>query len=149
MFKKWIAVLLLTGLVLTMLGCVVPDYAYYPQPPYPFHPMNERRYYDDDYPRHRRHLENRDDQPGGNADISSRIDDPGAPVRDNIAPSPTLKESPTSNTPEKGNVPMATRTNRPGRVKSPYPPYSELDITGLPSGSLAKDPTTGQVFRLP
>ena len=36
-----------------------------------------------------------------------------------------------------------------GRVKSPYPPYNELDVTGLPSGSLATDPTTGKVFRVP
>ena len=36
-----------------------------------------------------------------------------------------------------------------GRVKSPHPPYNELDVTGLPSGSLATDPTTGKVFRVP
>lgn len=47
------------------------------------------------------------------------------------------------------DLPVATRINKPGRVKSPYPPYSELNITRLPGGSLAKDPSTGQVFRLP
>lgn len=49
------------------------------------------------------------------------------------AESPTLIGSPTT----------------AGRVKSPYPPYNELDVTGLPSGSLATDPTTGKVFRVP
>ena len=47
------------------------------------------------------------------------------------------------------DVPVATFTNKPGRIKSPYPPFNELDVTGLPPGSLAKDPSTGKVFRLP
>jgi hypothetical protein len=34
-------------------------------------------------------------------------------------------------------------------VKSPFPPYGELDVTGLASGSLAKDPVSGKVFRVP
>jgi hypothetical protein len=42
-----------------------------------------------------------------------------------------------------------TRTTKAGLVKSPYPPYNELDVTGLPTGSLAMDPTTGKVFRVP
>ena len=50
---------------------------------------------------------------------------------------------------DKSEVLTATKTSRPGRVKSPYPPYRELDVTGLPSGSLAKDPTSGKVFRVP
>lgn len=41
------------------------------------------------------------------------------------------------------------RTSKPGRVISPYPPYQELDITGLASGSLALDPTTQKVFEVP
>jgi hypothetical protein len=47
------------------------------------------------------------------------------------------------------NVPMASRGSKPGRVKIPFPPYNELDVSGLSSGSLAKDPTTGKVFRIP
>lgn len=50
---------------------------------------------------------------------------------------------------ETNTHPTAIRTNRVGRVKSPYPPYPELDVTGLPPGSLAKDPVTGKIFRLP
>lgn len=41
------------------------------------------------------------------------------------------------------------KTAKPGRVISPYPPYKELDITGLESGSLALDPTTQKVFEVP
>jgi hypothetical protein len=42
-----------------------------------------------------------------------------------------------------------SKTGKDGRVKSPYPPFNELDVTGLPAGSLAMDPTTGKVFRVP
>lgn len=48
------------------------------------------------------------------------------------------------------SAPTAVRVpNRPTRVKSPFPPYGELDVTGLPSGSLAKDPVSGKVFKIP
>jgi hypothetical protein len=42
-----------------------------------------------------------------------------------------------------------SKTTKEGRVKSPYAPFNELDVTGLPGGSLAMDPTTGKVFRVP
>ncbi len=48
-----------------------------------------------------------------------------------------------------GNFLKGKRTNKEGRVVSPYPPYQELDITGLSSGSLALDPTTQKVFEVP
>lgn len=48
-----------------------------------------------------------------------------------------------------GSTLTGTRTTKAGLVKSPYPPYNELDVTGLPTGSLAMDPTTGKVFRVP
>jgi hypothetical protein len=47
------------------------------------------------------------------------------------------------------NVPVAAKSSKPGRVKLPFPPYSELDVSGMPSGSLAKDPTSGRIFRIP
>jgi hypothetical protein len=47
------------------------------------------------------------------------------------------------------DYPTATRAKKPGFVKSPYPPYQELDTTGMISGSLARDPTTGKIFRVP
>lgn len=36
-----------------------------------------------------------------------------------------------------------------GRAKSPYAPYNTLDVEGLPSGSFARDPSTGKIFRVP
>jgi hypothetical protein len=51
--------------------------------------------------------------------------------------------------PDTSNVPLATPSKKRGFVKSPYPPYHELDATGLVSGSLAKDPTTGKIFKVP
>ena len=42
-----------------------------------------------------------------------------------------------------------SKTSKPGRVKSPYPPYNELDVEGLKSGQLALDPTTQRVFKVP
>ena len=44
---------------------------------------------------------------------------------------------------------VGKKTGVPGRVLSPYPPYQELDVTGLASGSLALDPTTDKVFEIP
>lgn len=59
-------------------------------------------------------------------------------------------EAPPPKTPaQPPSVLTGTKTGKIGRVKSPYAPYSELDVTGLPSGSLALDPTTQKVFRIP
>jgi hypothetical protein len=62
------------------------------------------------------------------------------------APPPTTPSKPPI---DRSNIPTATRTNKPGRVKNPFAPDKELDVSGLPSGSLAKDPDTGKVFRVP
>lgn len=62
------------------------------------------------------------------------------------------KEEPPANFPSSsnsGSFLKGKRTGKPGRVISPYPPYKELDITGLDSGSLALDPTTQKVFEVP
>ncbi|MGC4016254.1 MAG: hypothetical protein QM755_17290 [Luteolibacter sp.] len=45
--------------------------------------------------------------------------------------------------------PTATKTANPDRVLSPYPPYNVIDVAGIKSGKLAKDPSTGEVFRVP
>jgi hypothetical protein len=45
--------------------------------------------------------------------------------------------------------PVGTVGKKPGRVVSPYAPHNELDVRGLPSGSLALDPTTQKVFKVP
>lgn len=66
---------------------------------------------------------------------------------------PAQSPAPTSSaptTPSSNNTTLTgSRTSKDGRVKSPYPPYNELDVSGLPTGSLAMDPTTGKVFRVP
>ncbi|MBB5350460.1 hypothetical protein HNR46_000684 [Haloferula luteola] len=54
------------------------------------------------------------------------------------APAPTPSSYPTAN-------PSGT----PGQVVSPYPPYKKIDVTGFSSGQLAKDPTSGKIFRVP
>lgn len=48
-----------------------------------------------------------------------------------------------------GSFLKGKKTAKAGRVISPYPPYKELDVTGLESGSLALDPTTQKVFEVP
>lgn len=48
-----------------------------------------------------------------------------------------------------GSFLVGKKTSKAGRVISPYAPYNELDITGLPTGSLALDPTTQKVFQVP
>jgi hypothetical protein len=51
--------------------------------------------------------------------------------------------------PPASSYPMGTRSTKPGFVKSPYEPFNELDATGLYAGMLARDPTTGKIFRVP
>lgn len=48
-----------------------------------------------------------------------------------------------------GSFLRGKKSNKEGRVISPYPPYRELDVSGLSSGSLALDPTTQKVFEVP
>jgi hypothetical protein len=74
-----------------------------------------------------------------------------------LGPTSTIKDEPpvktttTSSTgkAKSGSFLIGQKTNKPGRVVSPYAPYNELDITGLPAGSLALDPTTQKVFQVP
>lgn len=47
------------------------------------------------------------------------------------------------------DIQTGTRSSTFGRVRSPYPPYLELDSSGVLPGSLARDPATGKVFRIP
>ncbi len=62
----------------------------------------------------------------------------------------TPKEPPpAASSGSSGSFLKGRKTGKPGRVISPYPPYKELDVTGLESGSLALDPTTQKVFEVP
>lgn len=75
-----------------------------------------------------------------------------SPTSDSTA-TPPVPSTSTGTTPAgqpSGNTTLTgSKTSKDGRVKSPYPPFNELDVSGLPVGSLAMDPTTGKVFRVP
>lgn len=47
------------------------------------------------------------------------------------------------------DYPYAEATSTPGEVLSPYAPYNVMDVRGLRSGSKAKDPSCGKIFRVP
>jgi len=65
------------------------------------------------------------------------------------APKDPAKEKAPAEASDKDQYPMGTRTARAGFVHSPYPPYQELDATGMTPGSIARDPITGKIFRVP
>ena len=51
-----------------------------------------------------------------------------------------------------GSYPLATATDNPMQVISPYPPYNVIDLSDLPkpvSGQLARDPSNQKIFRVP
>lgn len=87
--------------------------------------------------------------------------EPAAPTPPSPAPAPPPmvasrrsettppQEPPRSAAGGSSSFPRGGKTSKPGRVTSPYPPYKELDVTGLDSGSLALDPTTQKVFEVP
>ena len=56
--------------------------------------------------------------------------------------------SPPPQEPAVNKHPVATEI-RPGMVKSPFAPHVPLDVQGLPSGALARDPVSGKLFRVP
>lgn len=80
---------------------------------------------------------------------------PPSPVVKETPPAPKVEEQTVAKDeagrplPDKPDFPTATATKDPGVVLSPYPPYDLLDVKGMAPGSLAKDPATGQVFRVP
>lgn len=93
-----------------------------------------------------------------NSPVSSPDSTPEPPPRRQETPadepstasSPPAPSKPSTPSPAASGAPLVgSKTAKPGRVKSPYPPYNELDVTGLSSGSLAMDPTTQKVFRVP
>lgn len=51
--------------------------------------------------------------------------------------------------PRNNDYPYAERTSTPGEVLSPYSPYNVMDVRGLRPGSLARDPSSGKMFRVP
>ncbi|MBL9117908.1 MAG: hypothetical protein JNJ83_23060 [Verrucomicrobiaceae bacterium] len=65
------------------------------------------------------------------------------------APEPTKPETTKPTSSFTDDTPVGKKGSKPGRVISPYPPHNELDVSGLDSGSMALDPTTNRVFRIP
>ncbi|MEM1085726.1 MAG: glycine zipper domain-containing protein [Verrucomicrobiota bacterium] len=51
--------------------------------------------------------------------------------------------------PGQPDYPVARATGNPSQVISPFPPHQRIDISGFRSGQLARDPKSGQVFRVP
>jgi hypothetical protein len=77
---------------------------------------------------------------GGDSSKSKQTSTEVAPENKTVPPTSASSHSATL---------TGSKTTKEGRVKSPYAPFNELDVTGLPAGSLAMDPTTGKVFRVP
>lgn len=74
---------------------------------------------------------------------------PPPPTTTRRSESAPQEQPSTASSSGSGSFLKGKKTAKPGRVISPYPPYKELDITGLESGSLALDPTTQKVFEVP
>jgi hypothetical protein len=51
--------------------------------------------------------------------------------------------------PPSRGYPLATPTDRPGYVLSPYAPYYEIDVRGVPHGALVRDPSCNRLFVKP
>ena len=51
--------------------------------------------------------------------------------------------------PPPGGYPVATRTETRGYVYSPYGRHNVIDVRGIPSGALVRDPSTGGIFIRP
>jgi len=132
---------LLLLVVLLSGGCIY--YDPYPGPRYGYPP-----------PRYaHRHRPNLDDEPmteDENNTLAPQSKEVVPPPPEDL-PNPDAKVQPPPPTrPEKtGDIPTAAKGSKPGRVKNPFQPGQELDISGMPSGSLAKDPVTGKMFRIP
>ena len=48
-----------------------------------------------------------------------------------------------------GYYPYGRRTDSPGILRSPYPPYSLVDVRAFRHGQLVQDPSSGRIFRKP
>lgn len=48
-----------------------------------------------------------------------------------------------------GGYPYGRPTGTPGYVYSPYGPHNVIDVRGVPSGAMVRDPSTGGIFLRP
>jgi hypothetical protein len=157
----WRSSVLATLALALLTGCVyVPSYFEDPITPppwnYPLEPYPRRYDYygrrPEPYYPHRRYFEERNHE-NYRPDVAPLDRQLPNDDRRQVVP-PSKSEAPPSPKaaeprPDLNEVPVASKGSKPGRVKLPFPPYSELDVTGLQPGSLAKDPTSGKIFRLP
>jgi hypothetical protein len=81
-------------------------------------------------------------EPGTTVDASGK---PSANLGTIITDSPKSTAASTQG----DSIPLGKKGSLPTSVYSPYSPYTELDITGMGSGSTVKDPTNGKAFRVP
>jgi predicted small secreted protein len=51
--------------------------------------------------------------------------------------------------PPPDGYPIARLTGTPGYVYSPYPPHNVIDVRGVPSGAMVRDPSTNGIFVRP
>ena len=84
-------------------------------------------------------------EPGTTVDTSGK---PSANLGSIITDSPKSVSGSSSST-RGDSIPLGKKGSLPTSVYSPYSPYTELDITGMGSGSTVKDPTNGKAFRVP
>jgi len=78
------------------------------------------------------------------------------PVEKNVKPptplTPPPKESVADKKSEpknKPDYPVALKTENTGFVKSPYPPFTLLDVRDVKPGGLAMEPDSDRIFRVP
>ncbi|WP_035609400.1 hypothetical protein [Haloferula sp. BvORR071] len=154
-------VLLLLPFVLAASSCIYPEPYTQQRPPYrqgrPGYPYGQNRpgpqeapgpdAYGGETGRYER-MDGGGNAPGPQADsrpTAPRIDDDFQPEGNASAPQPAPAPAPAP----KKEYPFGKTSSKPGYVVSPYAPYNELDLNGIKSGALAKDPSNGKIFRVP
>jgi hypothetical protein len=152
-------VLLLLPFVLAASSCIYPEPYTHQRPPYrqgrPGYPYGPDRPDPQQMPPD-------SDAYGGETGRYERLDGGGntPPSADSRPSAPRIDDDfqPEGNTPPaqpkpapvpRKEYPLAKPGSKPGEVISPYPPYKTLELDGIKSGALAKDPQSGEIFRVP
>ncbi len=58
---------------------------------------------------------------------------------------PTQQQAPATT----ARYPYGIPTSTPGIVKSPYSPHNKVNVQGIPSGKMVKEPGTEKIFLVP
>lgn len=72
-----------------------------------------------------------------------------AKTKSTPTPKPTYNAGESNRQPSDVGYPNAKLTGTKGFVLSPYPPYNVVNVKGFNSGELARDTSTGKIFRVP